>query len=201
MSLKERIYSVLIVSSSESINSALTALLPMSDFSPVSVASSISSAKRMLEERSYDFVIVNSPLPDDVGTRFAIDVNLSVSTVVLLMLKAEIHDEVHAQVADHGVFTLAKPTSTKTVATAISWLCSAREKLRRNEKKTVSIESKMEEIRLVNRAKWLLISENGLDEPDAHRFIEKAAMDRCVSKKEIAEDIIAHRLRFERGAE
>ena len=48
----------------------------------------------------------------------------------------------------------------------------------------------MEEIRAVNRAKWLLISEINMDEPEAHRYIEKQAMDRCVSKKEIAEEII-----------
>ena len=49
----------------------------------------------------------------------------------------------------------------------------------------------MEEIRVVNRAKWMLISKCGMTEEDAHRFIEKQAMDRCVPKKEIAETIIS----------
>ena len=48
----------------------------------------------------------------------------------------------------------------------------------------------MEEIRCVNRAKWLLIRELKMDEPDAHRYIEKQAMDRCVTKREVAEEII-----------
>lgn len=48
----------------------------------------------------------------------------------------------------------------------------------------------MEEIRIVNRAKWILISEIKMDEADAHRYIEKQAMDRCVSKREVAESII-----------
>ena len=48
----------------------------------------------------------------------------------------------------------------------------------------------MEEIRIVNRAKWLLIGELKLDEPEAHRYIEKQAMDRCVSKRVVAEEII-----------
>ena len=63
-------------------------------------------------------------------------------------------------------------------------------KLRKTEKKTLSIEEKMEEIRIVNRAKWLLISELKMDEQRAHRYIEKQAMDQCVSKKVIAEEII-----------
>ena len=76
------------------------------------------------------------------------------------------------------------------MAVALSWLSSAREKLRKTEKKTLSIEEKMEEIRIVNRAKWILIRELKLDEPEAHRYIEKQAMDRCISKRIVAEEII-----------
>lgn len=73
---------------------------------------------------------------------------------------------------------------------ALDWLTSARERLRQTEKKVLSVEEKIDEIRLVNRAKWLLISELKMTEPDAHRYIEKQAMDRCVQKRRIAEEII-----------
>ena len=98
--------------------------------------------------------------------------------------------EIYDKVAEHGVFVLPKPTSKPIIITALSWLSSPREKLRKTEKKTLSIEEKMEEIRIVNRAKWLLISELKMDEQGAHRYIEKQAMDRCISKKVIAEEII-----------
>ena len=190
MSLKERVYSVLIVSAAENLNTALTALLPESKYAPVRIVSSISAAKRAFAERGYDYVIINSPLPDDIGTRFAIDTCNSKGTVVLLMVRAELHAEIYDKVAEHGVFTLPKPTSKPTIITALSWMSSARERLRKAEKKTLSIEEKMEEIRLVNRAKWLLINEIKMDEPGAHRYIEKQAMDRCIYKREVAEEII-----------
>ena len=190
MSLKERVYSVLIVSAAESFNDALSALLPNSQYSPTHFVSNISAAKRVLAERAFDFVIINSPLPDDVGTRFAIDTANSEESVVLLMVRTELQEEIYDKVAEHGVFVLSKPTSKPTMMTALSWLSSAREKLRKTEKKTLSIEEKMEEIRIVNRAKWLLIGELKLDEPEAHRYIEKQAMDRCVSKRVVAEEII-----------
>lgn len=190
MSLKERIYSVLIVSAAENINTALAALLPESQYAPVNTVASISAAKRALVERQYDFIIINSPLPDDIGTRFAIDVCNSKGAVVLLMVRSELHDEIYDKVAEHGVFTLPKPTSRPTLTTAFGWMASARERLRKSEKKSLSIEEKMEEIRIVNRAKWLLISEIKMDEAQAHRYIEKQAMDRCVSKREVAETII-----------
>ncbi len=190
MSLKERIYSVLIVSAAENLNTALTALLPESKYAPVHIVSGISAAKRTFAERTYDYVIINSPLPDDIGTRFAIDACNSRGTVVLLMVRAELHADLYDKVAEHGVFTLPRPTSKQTITTALSWMSSARERLRKTEKKTLSIEDKMKEIRIVNRAKWLLISEIKMDEPSAHHYIEKQAMDRCVSKREIAEEII-----------
>ena len=48
----------------------------------------------------------------------------------------------------------------------------------------------MEEIRLVNRAKFLLMQKLKLSEPEAHRYIEKEAMNRSLRKKAIAEGII-----------
>lgn len=190
MSLEARIYSVLVVSSSESFNNATLELLPSSDYQPVCLTTNVSEAKRYLAERRFDFVIVNSPLPDDNGARFAIDCCRSMSTVVLLLARTEIHAEIHNKVVSYGVFTLTKPTSRMIMMQMLGCLASARERLRRLEKKTLSVEERMEEIRIVNRAKLLLVSELHMTEPEAHRYIEKQAMDTCVSKRDIAEGII-----------
>ena len=190
MSLKERIYSILIVSATDSFTSAFADLLPEARYSPVDTVTSISVAKRVLTEKTYDFVIINAPLPDDAGTRFAIDTCTTKQSAVLLLVKNDIHAGIHDRVAEYGVFTLPKPISKVTMTHALNWLESARERLRQFEKKTISIEDKMAEIRLVNKAKWLLISELKMSEPDAHRYVEKQAMDRCVSRRCIAEEII-----------
>ena len=90
----------------------------------------------------------------------------------------------------HGVYTLSKPLSRNSLSNALEWMTATRERLRNLEKKTLSLEEKMKEIRIVNRAKWLLISALGMDESQAHRYIEKKAMDSSVSKKEVADLII-----------
>lgn len=190
MSLKERVYSILIVSATGSFTSAFADLLIESRYSPVGTVTNISTAKRILSEKTYDFVIINTPLPDDVGIRFAIDTCTAKQSAVLLLIKNDIYAGIHDRVAEYGVFTLPKPTSRQTIIHALNWLESARERLRQFEKKSISIEDKMTEIRLVNKAKWLLISELHMSEPDAHRYIEKQAMDRCVARRCIAEEII-----------
>lgn len=190
MDLREHTYSVLVVSDAAKVTSTLRSLMPESHFSPVRVVKSVSAAKRVWSDRSYDLVIINTPLPDGMGRHFAIDVSDSSEAVVLLLVQADVQAEVREKVVEHGVFTLAKPTSRDAVTHALDWMTTARERLRRVGKKTLSFEEKMAEIRLVNRAKWLLISDYGMSEPDAHRYLEKAAMDRGTTKGKVAEEVI-----------
>ena len=63
-------------------------------------------------------------------------------------------------------------------------------KLAYMERKTATLEEKMEEIRLVNRAKWMLIERRGMDEASAHRYIEKLAMDARQTRRLVAQTLI-----------
>ena len=86
---------------------------------------------------------------------------------------------------------LSKPTPSALLLQSLTLLCGTRERLRRMEQKTVSMEDRMEEIRIVNRAKWVLIDQLRMTEQEAHRYIEKQAMDRCVTRRAVAESILA----------
>ncbi len=190
MDLQERVYSVLIISSSDKFSLAIKGLLPDFRYKPVRIETSINAARRAILERDYDFIIVSSPLPDEDGIDFSIDVCCGKSSITLLFVKKEFYDAAYSKVSAHGVFTLPKPVSSNTVNQALDWMSSTRERLRKLEKKTVSLEDKMAEIRIVNRAKWILIDQLKMTESDAHRYIEKLSMDRCISKKCVAENII-----------
>ncbi len=190
MGLEERAYSMLVISGGETFNRALEAFMPSALLSHTQFAGSISEGRRALNERDFDFVLVNSPLPDGTGVGFAIDVSAAPERVVVLMVKAELHGGAYQKAAPHGVFTLQKPLSRPGMDQALRWMVSAREKLRQVGKKSLSLEEKMAEIRLVNRAKWLLIESCGMDEPQAHRYIEKLAMDRGVTKGRAAQRVL-----------
>lgn len=190
MVFSDQVYSVLVVSSAQKFNDALTQMLPGTDYYPVCFVSNVAAARRELLGRTFDFVIINAPLPDDFGTRFAIDICSRSGSVALLLVRSEVYEEINAKVTPQGVFTLPKPTASQTLQQALKWMASARERLRGMEKKATTIEEKMEEIRLVNRAKWLLIEQLKMTEADAHHYIEKQAMNRCVSRREIAINIV-----------
>ncbi|RKI67497.1 ANTAR domain-containing protein [bacterium 1xD42-67] len=190
MELQERVYSVLIVSASERSQNALRSLLPETSCSPIVTVSNVGAAERARNDQDLDFVFVDSPLPDDAGIRFAIDCCRTGGTVVLLFAAAALYDQIRSRVEKHGVFVLPRPVPRDAILRGLNWMTAARERLRSYEKKIQPIEERMEEIRLVNRAKWLLISELKMSEPDAHHFITHQAMDRCCSKRTVAEEIV-----------
>ncbi len=187
----DRAYSVLLVSGAEKFNTAVQPLLPEREFSPVVIAPDVSSARRRLLERKFDLLIINAPLPDEFGTKLALDVCETTQSGVLLLVKAESYPDITARVAPSGVLTLQKPTSPALFTSTLRLLCATRERLRRMEQKTATLEEKMEEIRLINRAKWILIDQLKMTENEAHKFIERQAMDRCVTRRVIAENILA----------
>ena len=189
MKLKQQRYSVLIVSAQPKFNQSLLSLISDRGCYDCELEEGVGCAKRRLTDRAYDFIIVNAPLPDDDGIRLAID-RSSGSCAVLLMVRSDSYPQVFDTVRPYGVYTLPKPPSRQLVSQAFDWLESTRERLRRLEQKNVSLEDKMAEIRLVNRAKWVLITECSMTEEQAHKHIEKLAMNRCVTKRVIAEEII-----------
>lgn len=191
MEFTERRYSVLLVSSSPKFNESMLALLPESRFYPVAAVSDVSSARRRLLENKYDIVIINAPLPDDFGTRLALYICENSGAGVLLLVKAEHYPDINGRVSPFGVLVLPKPASSQTVSQSLQLLCGTRERLRRMEQKTASIEEKMGEIRIINRAKLLLMEQLKMTEKEAHRFIEKQAMDRCVTRITIAQSILS----------
>ena len=190
MVFQERTYSVLVVSASAAFDRTVSDLLPRNDFWPVNMVTSCGEARRALLDKEYDIVLINAPLQDDFGMRLAIDVCSTSHAGVLLCVKSALYNDVYSKVTPHGVLTLSKPTSLPMITHSLRVLCALRERLRKLEAKQQSVEERMEEIRLVNRAKWLLIQCLNMTEAQAHRYIEKQSMDTRTSKREVAQDII-----------
>ena len=188
----DRSYAILIVSASDAFARSLLMILPKPKYKPTTV-SNAADAKRKFLERIFDVVIVNAPLPDEFGSEFTFDICDEYGTCAMLFVQQELYPDVNAKATPRGVCVLSKPTAGQIVLQNLAFLCGVRERLRKLEKKTASVEEKMKEIRIINHAKLLLVEQLKMTEADAHRYIEKQAMDRCVTKREIAETIIATR--------
>ena len=74
MVFSDQTYSVLVVSASAKFNESVRGLLPERFYWPVTVLTDAAGARRELLENSYDLVVINTPLPDEFGTRLAQDI-------------------------------------------------------------------------------------------------------------------------------
>ena len=190
MVFQSNTYSVLLVSASAKFNTAMLSALPPTDYWPVTVAANISEARRRTLEEEYDLILINAPLPDGDGQQFALAVCANTESGLLLLIKSEIYEEVYYRLLPAGAVTLPKPTNMDRIMQTVRILCAIRERLRSAKQKQSTVEEKMEELRLVNRAKWLLIEKEGLSEDEAHRYITRQAMERRISKKQIARELL-----------
>lgn len=187
---REKTDSVLLVSGSEQATAALKAALPAARFAPVDAVESAEAARTWLERQDCALVIVNAPLVDASGTAFARAMSRDACHGVLLLMPADEYESACAALSGTGVLTLKKPANPSLLRQALELLLAMRERLCAMEQKTHTLELKMADIRIVNRAKWVLIEQLKMDEAAAHRYIEKQAMNQQRTRREIAESIL-----------
>ena len=181
-------HSILIVTKSGQFDAIVKKSLE--GFITIDTRKSASLARRSIIEKSYDLVVIDSPLPDETGIDLALDVTDRYKSLVLLVTPQDIYDDVLERVTDYGVLAVSKPFPRERLDKAIRFMVAMHGRIHKLEEKTLSVEEKMEEIRIVSRAKLFLVERKNMSEDEAHRFIGKCAMDRGVSRKAIAQKIL-----------
>lgn len=182
--------SVLVVSNTDKGKDFLSVLLRAHDFSEITTVKSGGEARRLLNQKDFELVVINAPLRDESGEELSLMVTDISMAGVILIVKSEIADDVSAKVENCGVFVLPKPLGRQMFFQALKLMAVARRRLLSLQHENVQLQQKIEDIRLVDRAKCALIQYLNLTEPQAHRYIEKQAMDRRISKREVAKGIL-----------
>lgn len=183
-------HSVLIVSGTQKGVASITEMLSPREFYPISSASNGGEARRLLLSNSYDLVIVNAPLPDEFGHELAMHAVERTITGAMLIVKSELFEQVCAQVEASGVLTIQRPVAKPLLYQALRLMIATQNRWRRFDNENKKLQTKMEEIRIVARAKCILVEYLRMSEQQAHRYIEKQAMDMRTSKRNVAENIL-----------
>ena len=185
--------SVLIVSGKGSMQRAsepYAELLRAASVKQIVVLESAAEARRMILERDFDLVVVNAPLRDESGENLCQDIVSKGASQAILVVKSESFNAVSAVCEAHGVLTVSKPVNNAVFWSALSLAKSARSRILRVQEENTRLKQKIEDIRIVDKAKHILIAHLNLSESEAHRFIEKQAMDLRSSRRAIAEGIL-----------
>lgn len=179
---------VLVVSESRAFFDSIKMILPPDEFD-LSLAESGSEARRFIVTRHFDILVINSPLPDEHGLSFAQDY-VDSAMGILMVCPAASYDSIAAEAEEHGVVVLSNANPPAFIYVAVKMIASMVKRLERLEKKNRTLQDKMGDIRIINKAKWALIENKKMTEPDAHKYIEKRAMNERVSSRQIAEEIL-----------
>ncbi len=182
--------SVLLVSRSEKGRSYLSDLMKSSQFTKIATAGSGSEARRVLAQSGFDLVIINAPLPDEFGHELSIFATEESLSGVVIIVETDIADEVSHKVEEYGVLVVEKPMSRPVFFQAIKLAVASQRRMRGLHDENAKLQKKIEEIRLVDRAKCLLIACEQMSETQAHRYLEKKAMDMRVTRREVAVQIL-----------
>ncbi len=182
--------SVLIVSNTNTTLGIISDLLNSQSFSRIVTTQNCAEARRDLIADSFDLIIVDTPLPDEFGDDFSLYAAEQTDSGIILIVENEKLYDVNSDVEDAGVFVLPKPVSPEFFYQSVKLLIASRKRVHYLENENLKLQKKIEEIRLIDRAKCILIQYLQMTEQQAHKYIEKQAMNLRQSRVQTAESIL-----------
>ncbi len=182
---------ILIVAGSVKDSAAIVNLLKsVFPDSNISMADTGLDAKNIIPKNDYDAVIINCPLPDEYGFEVAELVNDSSNANCVMLVKSDKADLVGKRVEELGIMVVPKPLDRKLFCHLLKFISSSRQRFLGLQAENLKLQKKLEEIKIIKRAKLALMQYLKFTEQQAHKYLEKQAMDLRCTKKEVALKII-----------
>ena len=157
----------LIVSAGASSNEYISARLTELGYARPIIVPSAAEARRRMLESDFELIVVNSPLPDEFG-----------------------HEQLLTPLSEEGVLLVTKPFSNTFFLQAIHMAAASNHRLLLLRQENQRMQEKLAQVRLVSRAKCCLIELGHMTEAEAHRYIEKKAMDTRRDRADVAQEIL-----------
>lgn len=180
----------LVVSKLTSAVNTLTALLDENSVEVGRVVSDTQSARELANDTIYDIVVINSPIDDGDGTELAIEISEKTVCGVVLIVPAEKASYFGSRVSDYGIVVVSKPINRSLFTQLLGVVRAAQKRYAGLSKENERLRSSIEESKIINRAKFLLMQHLSLSEERAHKYIERQAMDMRISRLEVAKQVL-----------
>ena len=139
-----------------------------------------------------DLAILDVKMPEIDGISAA-EVITSEKLAAVLMLTAFSQRELVERARDAGAMAyLVKPFSISDLTPAIEMALGRYAQIQALEAEVGDLGQRLEARKLVDRAKGVLMANLGITEPEAFKWIQKAAMDQRSSMSAVSEGVLAH---------
>jgi response regulator NasT len=152
------------------------------------------AAVKLAQDLRPDLCIFDIKMPIMDGIAAAEKVaDARIAPVVILTAFSQ-RDLVERARAAGAMAYLVKPFQKSDLVPAIEIALSRFAELHALEAEVASLSERLETRKLVERAKGMLMTAFGMNEPDAFKWIQRAAMDNRMTMRDVADKIIAENL-------
>jgi len=181
---------VLVAEDESLIRLDLIEMLREEHFDVVGEAADGATAVRLAEELRPDLVVMDVKMPvlDGISASEQI-VGQRIAPVLILTAFSQ-RDLVERAREAGAIAYVVKPFTKKDLLPALEMALSRGEEIAQLETEVADLNERLETRKLIERAKGVLQGQFGLSEPDAFRWIQKAAMDKRTSMKAVANVVL-----------
>ena len=180
----------LIIAKNQETIESISTMLKDAGVKEIFTSTNSAQAHELIEGESIDLIVLITPLEVEFGLELIADLHSKTDAGIIVLTKSDICEEVQDKIRFTGAFVLGRPVSKQVFLQTIKFALIASEEIHKLKVQTNKLEQKLDDIKLIDKAKCCLIEYLRLTEAQAHRHIQKQAMDLRKSQREIAEDIL-----------
>jgi response regulator NasT len=167
----------------------LVEMLTEAGYEVIAQAENGAVAVELAKQHKPDLAILDVKMPEMDGITAAEQIIL---LAPVLILTAFSQRELVERARDAGVMAyVVKPFSINDLVPAIEIAISRHKQMKSLESEVADIYERLETRKVIDRAKGILMKAMNLSEPESFSWIQKTAMDRRISMKEVANAIIS----------
>ncbi len=181
---------ILIVCSRPELIKELRTLMLQQGYSSAEYSLSANEARRKLDIFEPELILINAPLQDELGIEFVLDISEITDAGIIILAKHEHLEEMQYKLEKVGALVLPKPINRTTLLQTARFAVQSRKSIKGLKLQNVDLEKRMQDRKVIEKAKWILVEKMNMTEPQAHRYIQKRAMDSRTSQIRVAEEII-----------
>ena len=179
-----------IVSSSQENTALFSRLLKGCGFGHISAFPSAGHFRREAQFFKTELVIIDAPLSDEFGCDLAELISDAMDCSVLFISRSFITQNLISSHLCSDIHFLSRPFTDDAFRRAVLSISESHARLIGTGKENSLLLAKTDEMRLINRAKRTLMNRLGFTELQAHKYIEKQAMNNRMTRKSVALKII-----------
>ena len=189
MNNKDEKIRILVAEDETIIRLDLVEMLTEAGYEVIAQAENGAVAVELAKQHKPDLAILDVKMPEMDGITAAEQIIL---LAPVLMLTAFSQRELVERARDAGVMAyVVKPFSINDLVPAIEIAISRHKQMKSLEDEVADIYERLETRKVIDRAKGILMKAMNLSEPESFSWIQKTAMDRRISMKEVANAIIS----------